>query len=389
MRICKIICSVAALAFTVSASPTSNWFKIQLLGERAAVASTATNSRLEGRDGAQLRILVAGASIASGFKSADGNGFRVQVRDALIAAGNDVQMVGTVENGPNNAYVGQPGLRIEEVMARLDAALPKVSPPPNIVLVQVGANDLGQKFKIDTMQQRISTLVDHVYTAIPGVNVVLSTLLPSAKTDSGAVTYNSQLRAVADAQSKQGRHVYVSDVHSSDFSLADILPLPDGTHPTDAGYAKMAQVYVGTILEIVKSNFAPPPVTSTSSAAPEVKSSSVSVPQPTTSTVAPETTSTSASPVSEATAEITSSSQAQRQLASTSTSITSTATQIPKELPSSSSTAEKLAASTTGAALTTSASATSKGNSGSRLDRSGRLITAVVMLAWTVPLFAI
>ncbi|KAG4419069.1 hypothetical protein IFR04_007761 [Cadophora malorum] len=388
MHVCKLICSAAALAFTVSGSPTTDWFKTQLLGERAAAASTATNTHLKGRDGAQLRILVAGASIASGYKSADGNGFRVQIRDALIAAGNDVQMVGTDGKGSNNAFVGEPGLRIEQVMARLDAAIPKISPPPNIILVQVGANDLGQKFKVGTMQDRISTLVDHVCTAIPGVNVILSTLLPSAKTEAGAVTYNSQLRTVAAAQSKQGRHVYVSDVHSSDFSMADILPLPDGTHPTEAGYVKMAQVYIGTILEIVKSNFAPPPVTSTYSSAPEVKSTSVPEPASTTSTVAPETTSISATPVSETTAATTSSSQAQRQLASTSTT-TSTATQIAKELPSSSTTAEKLAASTPGAASTPSASAPAKGNSGSRLGRSSSLITAVIMLAWAVPLFAI
>ncbi|KAH7383610.1 SGNH hydrolase-type esterase domain-containing protein [Cadophora sp. MPI-SDFR-AT-0126] len=387
MRVCTIICSVAALACTVSSSPPKDWFKTQLLGVRAAIASTATNSRLEGRDGAQLRILVAGASIASGFKSSDGNGFRLQVRDALIAAGNDVQMVGTVNGGSNNAYVGQPGLRIDEVMARLDAALPKISPPPNIVLVQVGANDLGQKFKVDTMQERISMLVDHVCTAIPGVNVVLSTLLPNAKTDAGAVTYNSQLRTVAAAQTKQGRNVYISDVHSSDFSLADILPLPDGTHPTDAGYSKMAHVYLETILGIVKTNFAPPPVASTSPSALEMKSTSV--PVPTTSTVAPETTNTSAIPISETTAATTSSSQAQRQLASTSISTSSTATQIAKELPSNTSTAENSAASTTGTSLTPSASASAESNSGSRLGRSGHLITAVVMLAWTFPLFRI
>ncbi|KAK0103023.1 hypothetical protein ONS95_000793 [Cadophora gregata] len=381
MRVCKIICSVVALAFTVSSSPTS-WLKSQLLGERATFASSpATNSRLEGRDGAKLRILVAGASIASGYKSTDGNGFRVQMRDALVAAGNDVQMVGTVQKGPNNAFVGEPGLRIDEVMARLDAALPKISPPPNIVLVQVGANDLGQKFKVDTMQQRISTLVDHVCTAIPGVNVVLSTLLPNAKFEAGVVVFNSHLRAVAEAQSAQGRHVYISDVHSSDFSLADILPLPDGTHPTDAGYAKMARVYVSTILEIVKTNFAPPPTPSISSAAPQVQSTS--------SMVAPEIISTPPSPVSETTAKVTSSSQIQRQLASKSTSTTLAATEIAKELPSSTSSFEKLAASTTGAASTPSASTPAKSNSGARLSQSGSLLTTVGMLAWTVFLFTI
>ncbi|KAH7330374.1 SGNH hydrolase-type esterase domain-containing protein [Rhexocercosporidium sp. MPI-PUGE-AT-0058] len=364
MRISKFICSVAVLAVTVSSSP-AKWFDLHWIEGRASDAATLVNARAN----PQLRIMVAGASIASGYLSSDGNGFRLGLEEALVAAGNDVQMVGTVRTGTmkDNAYEAKPGLRIDEVIAKVDAALPKISPLPNIVLVQVGANDLGQNFKVDTMQDRISTLVDHLYAAIPDVNVVLSTLLPSGKTESGVLVYNAKLRGVVEAQNKKDRHVYLADVHSSDFSMADILPLPDGTHPTDAGYAKMAQVYANVVLEIVKARFAPP-ITSTSS----------------------QTTNASPNPVSEAPTQSSSSSQAQKQVASaTSTSATmSTATQIAKELPSS-TTVSNLPASTSNSASTPSTSAPPKNGSVSSFSQPGSLITAVIMLAWAVPLFAI
>ena len=69
-------------------------------------------------NGVQLRILPLGASIVYGLKSPDGNGFRHALREQLIASGNPVNMVGSVQAGtmadndvegwPNSAYVHCP-----------------------------------------------------------------------------------------------------------------------------------------------------------------------------------------------------------------------------------------------------------------------------------------
>ncbi|KAH9222603.1 SGNH hydrolase-type esterase domain-containing protein [Leptodontidium sp. 2 PMI_412] len=382
MRVSPFICSVGVLAVTVSSSP-ARWFNPQWLEGRSSDAATPVNARAN----PQLRIMVAGASIASGYASSDGNGFRLGLEDALVAAGNNVEMLGTVRNGTmrDNAYEAKPGLHILEVMGRVDAAIPQISPRPNIVLVQVGANDLAKGTSVDTMQQRISTLVDHVCTAIPDVNVILSSLLPSGKTESGGVAYNAKLREVVDAQNKQGRHVYFADVHSS-FSMEDILGGGDLTHPTDAGYAKMARVYADVALGIVKARFAPPPAPSTSSAAPETTSTSVPEPEPTKSSTSSETPRTTSTPVSDTTTETTSSSQPQRQVASaTSVSATmSTSTQEP-----SSTTVANLAASTSSPASTPSSSAPAKSSANTLFGQCSVLITAIGMLAWTIPLFAI
>ncbi|KAG4429745.1 hypothetical protein IFR05_014768 [Cadophora sp. M221] len=384
MRVSKFICSVGVLAVTVSSSP-ARWFNSQWLEGRSSDAAKQVNARA----GPQIRLMVAGASIASGYASSDGNGFRLGLEDALVAAGNNVEMVGTVRNGTmrDNAYEAQPGLQILAVMGRVDAALPQISPPPNIILIQVGANDLAKGTSVDTMQQRISTMVDHIYTRIPDVNIILSSLLPSGKTETGGVAYNAKLREVVDAQNKQGRHVYFADVHSS-FTMDDILGGKDLTHPTDAGYAKMAGVYAGVALGIVQARFAPPPAPSTSSAAPEMTSTSVPAPEPTTSSTTSETPSMTSSPASETTTSPSaSSSQAQRQIAST-TSAPATSS-ISTQEPSSSSTVANLAASTTNPALAPSSSAPAKSSANSRFSQSGALFTAIGMLAWAVPLFAI
>lgn len=46
-----------------------------------------------------LRILTLGASIAYGYPSTSGNGFRNSVRNKLVWDGNPVNMVGTVKAG--------------------------------------------------------------------------------------------------------------------------------------------------------------------------------------------------------------------------------------------------------------------------------------------------
>ena len=42
-----------------------------------------------------MRILPLGASIVFGLKSTDGNGFRYELRNALVYGGNAVNMVGS------------------------------------------------------------------------------------------------------------------------------------------------------------------------------------------------------------------------------------------------------------------------------------------------------
>jgi hypothetical protein len=84
-----------------------------------------------------LRILPLGASIVFGTDSSDGNGFREDLREQLIANGASVNYVGEVQAGTmiDNDVSGFPGLRIEQVAPLMEHALPWL---PNLIIIHLG-----------------------------------------------------------------------------------------------------------------------------------------------------------------------------------------------------------------------------------------------------------
>jgi lysophospholipase L1-like esterase len=206
--------------------------------------------------GAELRILCLGASITFGVGSTTGNGYRKDLRDMLIAAGNKVTFVGTQSSGNmlNNANEGYPGMRIDQVMG---FAWNSYAYFPNVVLVHLGTNDFVQHYDPQTSADRMGTLIDQIFSATPSTLVVISKLLPNNKTviESGIQSFNSLLDGVVSGRTSKGKNVMLVDMHSSDFSIADLGP--DGTHPTDAGYRKMAKAWFDTLDPAVKAGKVP------------------------------------------------------------------------------------------------------------------------------------
>lgn len=191
----------------------------------------------------QLRILPLGASIMYGLKSSDGNGFRNALRNKLIANGNpSVDYVGSNHCGTmaDNECEGWPGFTISQVAAKAELSIPS---KPNLVLLHVGTNDAVQNVDIQHAGDRLGSLIDRLFDAIPGVTIVASTLLPNAnpKTQANVKIYNGQIPGVVQKRQASGKHIVYVDFSTSTFSLSDLSS--DGTHPTDAGYVKMAEVW--------------------------------------------------------------------------------------------------------------------------------------------------
>jgi lysophospholipase L1-like esterase len=207
------------------------------------------------RGNTDLRILCLGASITFGVGSTTGNGYRKELRDMLTAAGATVEYVGTQTSGnmANNANEGYPGFRIDQVMG---FAWNSYGYWPNVVLVHLGTNDFVQGYNPQTSADSLGTLIDQVYQAIGSSNplVVVSKLLPNNRTttESGIQKFNGLLDGIVSSRVKSGKNVLLVDMHSSDFSLADIGP--DGTHPTDAGFHKMAGVWTTAIKSALDAN---------------------------------------------------------------------------------------------------------------------------------------
>ncbi|KFY78640.1 hypothetical protein V499_02243 [Pseudogymnoascus sp. VKM F-103] len=216
-----------------------------------------------GLDGeVQLRILPLGASITYGQTSTDGNGYRFGLRNQLVYNGNAVNMIGSVQSGSmvDNDVEGWPGFVIDQVAEKAELSIPS---QPNLVLINVGTNDCIKSVDIANAHVRLGKMIDRLLSAIPGVTVICSTLLPNgnAVAEANVKSFNSQLPAMVSNYQTAGKKVLLVDFHSSFFSLSDIGT--DGTHPTNAGYQKLAAVWYQGIQVAADANWltAPAPVT--------------------------------------------------------------------------------------------------------------------------------
>ncbi|KAI1258651.1 carbohydrate esterase family 3 protein [Xylariaceae sp. FL1019] len=194
-------------------------------------------------DGIRLRIMPLGASITYGLKSTDGNGYRKDLRVKLIDNGNPVNYVGTQISGTmlDNNTEGWPGYTITEVHNKANVAVPKYK--PNVILVNVGTNDVSGNVDISAAGERMTSLLDDLYAKSPRATVILSTLLvrADATMQLRTVSINSQIKTVAAAQQAKNRRLVLVDMESSSGPV--VGDLVDGVHPDDAGYVKMANIW--------------------------------------------------------------------------------------------------------------------------------------------------
>lgn len=78
---------------------------------------------------------------------------------------------------------------------------------------------------------RLAAVVDMIFTAVPGVTIIVSTLLPtsfSTEAELNVLEYNAALIDVVKTRSTAGKRITLVDMHN----ITDISA--DGIHPTDA-----------------------------------------------------------------------------------------------------------------------------------------------------------
>ncbi|KAL4868928.1 hypothetical protein BDV12DRAFT_196901 [Aspergillus spectabilis] len=174
------------------------------------VPDASTNLALTKREilkGRSLRILPLGASITNGEGSSDQNGYRKHLRDALRWAQVEVDMVGSKQTGTNfndNDNEDHGGFTIEEVHKKAESQYRVM---PNLVLINAGTNDCrlhnfdAYRYGATWMKELVVDIFDHIPEWI---------------------------------------------------TLAEI---PDGTHPNDKGYEKLAAIWFDAIVRAWEKDF--------------------------------------------------------------------------------------------------------------------------------------
>ncbi|KAG4424355.1 hypothetical protein IFR04_002596, partial [Cadophora malorum] len=185
-----------------------------------------------------LRIMPLGASITEGVASSNGNGYRKWLRQQLRWKGWKVNMVGSKANGnmADRDNEGHPGWVITQVH---DAFLSVANTKPNLVLINVGTNDCGQNLDTANAGVRMKSMIDDIYSRVPGVTVVLSTLVKSKSNDACAANLSQQYRNLV-TNTYSGQRIGLADIYSA-ISMDQVSG--DGIHPTDDGYKLFAAVW--------------------------------------------------------------------------------------------------------------------------------------------------
>jgi hypothetical protein len=96
--------------------------------------------------------------------------------------------------------------------------------------------------------QRLSTLIDHITTAVPSADVFVATIIPLSNSgqESAVRIFNAAIPGIVRSKVNSGKHVHLVDMHSK-LTTADLV---DGIHPTAGGYDKMAATWYDALLSV-------------------------------------------------------------------------------------------------------------------------------------------
>jgi lysophospholipase L1-like esterase len=252
-----------------------------------------------------VRVYPLGDSITFG-NTATANtpgGYRGPLDALLTASGVTHEFVGAVADNSTPVldaegqahHDGHPGYRIDQDAADLDGdahsyydaggywltgTASRAPIVPDVTIVHLGTNDIGQRWDPGTvyptgdglvnygdpaqraafvahMTARLEGLVDKLLALRPDSRVVLSNVIPIGLTGVDLVTgeYGTAIADLVARERAAGKRVVLADVWSrfAQATPAGVVLVPgllcqDAVHPTVAGYAVMAAVYRDAVL---------------------------------------------------------------------------------------------------------------------------------------------
>jgi titin len=209
-------------------------------------------------------VMPLGASITGGYPESHG-GYRIPLLNLLNAAGISINYVGSQTtynppSQPNLQHEGHFGFVISDIDGLVKGGLLQQYNPATILLY-IGTNNVAINPNAPWIQTDYKPLLDDIFAAKPGVQVIVSPLFAEAGVDPLAmdnfnigsrlfdaqqhvVGYAGGLAQLVTAEQQLGHAITFNDAMRSALTLDDLV---DGTHPTDDGYQKMAASWYAAI----------------------------------------------------------------------------------------------------------------------------------------------
>ena len=192
------------------------------------------------------KVMPLGDSITDGFNIP--GGYRIKLWNNITSNGYKVDFVGSSSNGPvelgDKDHEGHSGWHIDQIDSNINAWMDAAK--PEIVLLQIGTNDILHSYDMTTAPSRLSSLIDKICAKLPAGGKLYIAKITPLGTDypyQKVQSYNTQISEVVQNEVKQGKPVYVVDMYSA-LTTGD---LADGIHPNRTGYDKMADVWYNAI----------------------------------------------------------------------------------------------------------------------------------------------
>jgi lysophospholipase L1-like esterase len=223
---------------------------------------------------ADFTIMPLGDSLAYGIGVA--GGYRTRLYTDMQNAGFSFTLVGTSTDNASGLlsrarqthHEGHSGYRIDQIANNLDGNdgssgnnggfwFHKPS-PPNIILLQIGGNDIFQNFQTSTIAQRLDKLVGQIVADSPSSLLFVSNFNPTkvfnANQNQLLQAYNTQIRdIIVPKYDSLGDNVIFVDQYSNfvDASGKIIHIGPDNIHPDQIGYDLMGDTWAAALQQVI------------------------------------------------------------------------------------------------------------------------------------------
>lgn len=204
---------------------------------------------------AQTRILPLGDSVTSSF--APYSSFRYWLWQSLMEANYDVTFVGTqygVADGQpdktdyNQNHEGHPGWTSSDGARYIDSIA--TATVPDIVLLDLGANDVQDDIAADQSETNLLFIIDHLRQVNPNVLILMAKPTPFLNQNRrGMSLLKGAIKRVAKIEKKQGTHIQLVNLAGGFNVRKDTF---DGTHPNESGEQKIAKRYFAALKKALR-----------------------------------------------------------------------------------------------------------------------------------------
>ncbi|MEG4803337.1 SGNH/GDSL hydrolase family protein [Microcoleus sp. ARI1-B5] len=185
-----------------------------------------------------IKIMPLGDSITDGYFFP--GGYRIDLQPAMESRGYAIEFVGSLSNGPDTLlsqhHEGHSGWRIEEIRDRVVEWLQTFQ--PDIILLLIGTNNIGQWYQVETASYRLNQLIDSIFQTAPNVKLFLASIPPMYEPtlNQRVIQYNQKSEELVKEKQQAGKPIDFVDL----YNILSLDDLPDGVHPNREGFRKIA-----------------------------------------------------------------------------------------------------------------------------------------------------